>query len=283
MKRDDFWRLVAHLIATTRGNLDRFTTALDKHLKTLSANEIEDFALVYAELQNEANTTSILEAAYIIGCGASNDGFGDFRRWIVFQGETHFRNIIENPDYLGSYDQQSDPIEHWYSEYDPMSAYEEVTGKELSHFNVAVYPAAASDFDKPTILAKRYPTLWKRIQAKHAAQQTLSDQGQALFLDATLDRVEDHDGVARFMFSTGAEIHIRAYWEHYRTRYQITDETPCYDQHPMLGHKVVSIMSDFFPSSFFMWFENRRKLSLRRDEHDCSDFDVFDNGTRIDA
>lgn len=279
MTRDDFWRL----IAKKRGNLDRFTSALDKQLKSLAAKEIEDFARHYAELQNEANTTGILEAAYIIGCGASNDGFVDFRRWIVFQGETHFSNIIDNPDYLGGYDRKADPIEQWYCEYDPMGVYEEATGKELPCFSVAVYPDAASDFDKPTILAKRYPRLWKRIQAKESAQQLLSNQGQALFLDATLDRVEDDNGIARFVFSTGAEIHIRDYWEHYRTRYQIAADTPCYDEHPMLGKSVVSIKTDYFPSAFSMWFENRKKLSLRCDQHDCSDFDVFDNGSRVNA
>ncbi|MHC4405621.1 MAG: DUF4240 domain-containing protein [Planctomycetota bacterium] len=283
MTRDDFWQLVAQLIAKTRGNLERFTTALDKHLKSLAANEIEDFARHYAELQNEANTTGILEAAYIIGCGASNDGFMDFRRWIVFQGEADFKNIVDNPDYLGAYDRKADPIEQWHCEYHPMWAYEEATGKALQHFDVAVYPDAESDFDKPKTLAKRYPKLWKRIQGKKTAQQTLSNRGEALFLDATLDRIEANKDTARFVFSTGAEIRIRGYWKHYRTRYKIADDTPCYDEHPMVGQTVVSIKADYFPSSFFMWFDNRKKLSLGCDEHDCSDFDVFDNGTRIDA
>jgi hypothetical protein len=60
----------------------------------LEAEEIEDFARHYGELQNEANAPGILEAAYIIGCGASSDGFLDFRRWIVLQGRTAFHKII---------------------------------------------------------------------------------------------------------------------------------------------------------------------------------------------
>lgn len=287
MTRDGFWQIVAQLIAKTRGNLERFTTALDKHLKSLTTDEIEDFARHYADMLNEANTTGVLEVAYIIGCGASNDGYMDFRCWIVFQGEPQFKNIVENPDYLGTYDPKADPIEQWSCEYHPMWAYEDATGNELQHFDVAVYPDAESDFDKPKTLAKRYPKLWKRIQGKKNAQQALSHRGEALFLGATLDRIVPSEDSAHFVFSTGAEIRVCGYWRIYCTRYKITGKTPCYDEHPMLGQTVVFIETRFFPSSFFMWFDNRKKLSLAGsylpEEAPPPDFDVFDNGTRIDA
>jgi hypothetical protein len=55
MTRDDFWQIVAQLIAKTRGNLERFTTDLDKHLKSLTTDEIEDFARHYADLRASAH------------------------------------------------------------------------------------------------------------------------------------------------------------------------------------------------------------------------------------
>lgn len=164
MTRDDFWRLITQLTKKTRGNLDRFTKALDEHLESLAANEIEDFARHDAELQNEANTPGVLEAAFIIGCGASNDGFMDFRRWIVFQGKAEFEKIVADPDYLGTYDRRADPIEQWYCEYDPMWAYEEATNQELTHFAVDVYPDAKTDCNSEKILEERYPKLWRRCR-----------------------------------------------------------------------------------------------------------------------
>jgi hypothetical protein len=283
MTRNDFWKLVDRLIGKTRGNLERFETAVDAHLKSLAAEEIEDFARHYGELQNEANTSGVLEAAYIIGCCESNDGFMDFRRWIVLQGRTAFHKIIQDPDYLGSYDRKSDPVEQWYCEYDPSRAYEEATGKELRRFDVAVYPDAEFDVDNQTKLAKRYPKLWKRMQGKKAAQQNRSDRGRALFLDARLDRIEADGESVRLVFSTGAEIRIRGYWPYYRMRYNVDDSIPRYDEHPMLGQTVVSIETYNFPQSFYMWFANRRKLSLGREQGDCLDFEVFDKGTRIHA
>ena len=163
MTLEDFWQLVDNLIASTDG-LEDFEDALNEHLKSLNPTDIEDFARHYAQLQTEANTTGVLEAAFIIGCGRSNDGFMDFRRWIVFQGRSAFERIVGDPDHLGDYDPAADPIEEWYCEYHPMWAYEEATGKELPHFEVPVYPDAKSDYDKPDVLAKRYPKLWQRCR-----------------------------------------------------------------------------------------------------------------------
>lgn len=163
MSRGDFWQLIDDLIATTDG-LEEFEVALDDHLTSLSANDIKDFAQHYAQLQNEANTTGILEAACIIGCGESNDGFMDFRRWIVFQGKSAFEEILADPDCLGEYSPGADPIEHWYTEYDPMGAYEEATGEDLPHFQIKVYPDERSDFDKDDVLSQRYPKLWRRCK-----------------------------------------------------------------------------------------------------------------------
>lgn len=281
MSREEFWQLLAWAIGKRRGKLDRAVAKMDQHLRSLPAAEIEDFARHYAGLQNEANTPAILEAAFIIGCGESNDGFMDFRRWIVWQGEQEFAQIVANPDYLGTYQPKSDPLEQWYCEYEPLSAYEAVTGNELDSPLVAVYPAESSNFNQPQVLAQRYPTLWNRMQAKENARRSLSERGQALFLDAVLERVEDCDGVARFVFSTGAEIRIRDYWAYYRARYQVAGECPCYEDHPMVGQAVVAVATDCFPHSFHMWFANRRKLALACEVGVCCDFEVFDGTQRV--
>lgn len=280
MTRDGFWELVDRLIKKTRGNLEQFEIVLNAHLKSLSPEEIQDFARHYDELQNEVNTWGILEVAHIIGCGESDDGYLDFRRWIVLQGKTAFHNIIRDPDYLGTYDRKSDPVEQWYCEYDPGWVYEEATGRELKRIAVTVSSDAETEAGNQPEPEKRYPKLWKRVREKKTAQQNRSDRGRALFLNAKLDRIEAYGESARFVFSTGAEICIRDYWPYYRMRYKVDDGTPCYDKHPLLGQTVISIETGNFPQSFYMWFDNRRKLSLGCEVDDCGDFDVFDKRAR---
>ena len=164
MTREEFWQFIDSIHEEMREYQEDFNSALELSIDSLEPEEIIDFARHYAELQNEANTPAILEAAFIIGCGPSNDGFMDFRRWIVFQGKTVFSEIVANPDFLGTYDPEATPIEHWYCEYHPMWAYKEATGKELPHFFVDVYPDAPSDFNNERILAERYPNLWRRCK-----------------------------------------------------------------------------------------------------------------------
>jgi len=165
MTRNEFWILIDRLISETSGDLGRFEEALDAHLRSLESTEIQKFSDHFAELQNAANTPAVLEAAFIIGCGASNDGFMDFRRWIVFQGKAAYERIVANPDFLGHYSPDSDPMENWYSEYDPSLAYEEVTGEDPPYFEVDVYPDERSDCEKNDILADRYPELWRRCKS----------------------------------------------------------------------------------------------------------------------
>jgi len=250
-------------------------------LKAVDPDQIVEFAEQYVDLQNEANTVGIFEAANIIGCSDSNDGYMDFRRWIVFQGETAFERIIKDPDFLGTYDRDADPVNQWYSEYDPRKLYRELTGQELPDYKVAVYPKGSTEHERPAVLATRYPQLWNRIHGGKRKRELLQEVGKKLFLHATLDQVECQSGYARFMFSTGAEIHIYDYWDYYRRIYKIFRETPSYHDHPMLGQTVTSIRIDNFPDSFFLWFENRRKLSLACEYRVCDNFRVFDRTNPI--
>ena len=206
----------------------------------------------------------------------------DFRRWIVFQGRNAFQRIIQDPHYLGMYDRKSDPTEQWYSEYDPRWAYKEVTGTELPDCDVDVYPDTKSELDTPTKLAERYPTLWNRIHREKQTQEERAARGRALFLGAKLDRIEADGDNANFVFSTGGEIRVQNYWPFYRTIYKVDKKTPCYNDHPMLGQTVDSIETSSFPESFYMWFDNRKKLSLAVEYGVCSEFDVFDNGNYVE-
>jgi hypothetical protein len=181
---------------------------------------------------------------------------------------------------LGSYDPKSDPIEEWYAEYDPRHAYKNSNGKELLSFGAVAEPIAKYSVD-PTELSRRYPTLWQRIRQKKQAQQDRSDRGRRFFLEARLDRIVAQGESASLFFSSGAEIRIRGYWPYYRTRYKVEAPAPDYDKHPMLGKTVVSIEAENFPQSFYLWFDNRRKLSLGCESGDCCDFEVIEIGTRI--
>jgi len=161
--RDSFWSMISDAMAATHGNLDAFEKTLTKDLTQRTHQEIREFSRQFCELLEETCNWDVYGAATAIGCG-SEDGFLDFRRWIVFQGRRQFVRILADPDYLGSYDRKSDPVEHWYSEFHPGEAYEKVTGRNLRNWKVSPFPAGHNPYTTDKQIAKRFPKLWKRMR-----------------------------------------------------------------------------------------------------------------------
>jgi hypothetical protein len=161
--RDSFWKLISDAIAATRGNLDAFEKTLTRDLSKRTHEEIREFSRQFCELLEETCNWDVYGAATAIGCG-SEDGFMDFRRWIVFQGRQQFTRILADPDYLGTYDRDSDPVEHWYSEFHPGEVYSKVTGRNLRSWKVSLFPAGENPYPTEGQIAKRFPKLWNRMR-----------------------------------------------------------------------------------------------------------------------
>ena len=160
----EFWKLVDLFASNAAGNARRAATSIDKHLRKLPSSEIADFIGHYVGAINEINTPALVEAAFVIGCGRSNDGYVDFRTWVLLQPKKYRDKMIAKPDFLGTYQRRTDPLKNWYCEYDPSSTYQEKTGERFAGVEIEVYPNEPSDSANETILKARYPKLWKRCQ-----------------------------------------------------------------------------------------------------------------------
>ena len=51
----------------------------------------------------EADTKDLWAAAYMICGGCSDDGFRDFRAWLIAQGREVFKGAVPNPDSLADH------------------------------------------------------------------------------------------------------------------------------------------------------------------------------------
>ena len=261
-----FWNHLSNARASSRGGIEK---RLDRYLKKLEPNEIEYFAEDFAALKRCANTKPVLEAALIIGCGESEDGFTDFRSWIVLQGEHEFKRILDNADTLGSYQPDAIPIEEWHSDYYPSDIYELVTGgRELPWFDHGEYP---NFFDSINVesLPARYPILSNRIRSTGLLQQADADTARRSLLDSNLSSITLLDDQVRLRFNTGAEILIANARSSFETKYGLPADSP---DHPLLNQQVFSVNTEFFPISFFIWFSNRKKVSFGRDDGGYGDF-----------
>ncbi|HHQ6600568.1 TPA: DUF4240 domain-containing protein [Serratia fonticola] len=74
--------------------------ALDSALRQLSPEELIAFKKRFTELHNQAYRWDLWAAAYIMGGGCSDDGFMDFRDWLISRGQSVYEAALINPDTL---------------------------------------------------------------------------------------------------------------------------------------------------------------------------------------
>jgi hypothetical protein len=108
MGNDEFWALIGE---TRRGvesaPRDRKKGQQNRrYLELLSAmtpDQLVGFKRAFEERMREAYTWDLWAAAYIIGGGCSNDGFRDFRAWLIAQGRQTFEAAVRDPETLADY------------------------------------------------------------------------------------------------------------------------------------------------------------------------------------
>jgi hypothetical protein len=131
-----FWKIMDYAFAKSKfDNKLKEQTILDQLIK-LTPEQIQDFEIIFQQMNQKASTWNNMAAHTIIEGGSSDDTFYYFRCWLISLGQKNFDETLKDPDYLASLDI---PINKQYSygevifeELIPMSdnAYSIVTGKK---------------------------------------------------------------------------------------------------------------------------------------------------------
>jgi hypothetical protein len=104
-----FWEIIDR----SRSGCGRFdeekhNAQLTSILQELEASEIVRFKENYELKELAAYRWDLWAMAYIIQSGCSDDGFSEFREWIVSQGREFYESTLANPEYLS---EVLDPLE----------------------------------------------------------------------------------------------------------------------------------------------------------------------------
>jgi len=97
MTLDEFW---GHVKASKRRDPEAHAERLVKRLVKLPPDAIIDFDHWWDTVKQEAYRWNLWGAAYTINGGCSDDGFIDFRSWLVLQGREVFQAALADPDSL---------------------------------------------------------------------------------------------------------------------------------------------------------------------------------------
>jgi hypothetical protein len=130
MDEQQFWDIIGRSLKAE--NAEEQVEFLSNELGKLTKDEILEFDFIFRQKHEDAYTWDLWAAAYTIQGGCSDDGFVEFRAWLVYRGKEVFEKAIVNPDSLadlgrGKLEESEDAEDFYYLTAD---AYEEITGVE---------------------------------------------------------------------------------------------------------------------------------------------------------
>ena len=108
LNKDDFWKLIQEAHTSKDQTDDEFLDTLQAALVKLGADNILRFQEIMNEYENLAYVPGLWEAANVIQDGCSDDGFTDFRAWLMAQGKDIYLAALADPDSLAELDLSCD-------------------------------------------------------------------------------------------------------------------------------------------------------------------------------
>ena len=131
MEIEEFWNLIDITREASDGDVYQQAHLLVEILRKRSVDELFSYEKFMDNLLDEAYDAELLDAAYIIGCRCSDDGFRDFRAWLIAQGQEVYDNVLVNPESLLDLIDVNDDTQNGALFYVTMHAYEQKTGQDI--------------------------------------------------------------------------------------------------------------------------------------------------------
>ena len=148
------------------GNMDKPVERLQELLSDLSPGEVAEFQREFDERLSQAYRWDLWGAAYIIEGGCSDDGFTDFRNWLISMGREVYEAALHDPESLVDV-ADADGVEATSFEefqYVPGRVYEDKAGHDMPDTGVrhAQEPTGDKWSEEGDDLARRLPRLWAK-------------------------------------------------------------------------------------------------------------------------
>lgn len=135
MDKAGFWKLIDSSRHAAGDDAEEQLDTLGELLSALPPDEIVAFDRILSEYHARAYAWSLWGAAYLIGGGCSDDGFMDFRGWLISRGELVYEAALLDPESLVNVVSEDDgecQVEGY--QYLASQVWEEKTGKTSDDF-----------------------------------------------------------------------------------------------------------------------------------------------------
>jgi hypothetical protein len=133
-----FWKIMDYGFEKGKFDNELKEKAILEQLIKLTPEQIQEFEIIFQQMNKKSSTQGNFAAQTIIEGGSSDDRFYYFRCWLISLGQKNFDATLKNPDYLASLDiplnKKYGMMYCQFEELIPMAdrAYEIVTKKDPS-------------------------------------------------------------------------------------------------------------------------------------------------------
>ena len=98
MTREEFWQLIEQ----SRTEADQYAR-LETQLRSAGKDTVISFEDNLRRVMLDASSFPMLAAAFVINSYVSDDGFEDFRAWLVSQGQQRFEAALRDPESMSDW------------------------------------------------------------------------------------------------------------------------------------------------------------------------------------
>ena len=170
MEWKQFWRVIDDAY---RPNGAEHFESLKARLAQLPVEELIRFQTRFDELMDAANLIDLWGAATLVNGGCSDDGFHDFRAWLIGRGRHVYEAALKNPDTLADV-LDGEPVDGFGLDVAAVRVYEETTGKDdffdqLDRAEAGLPPPPPEgvdwDFEDAGEMQRRFPRLYRLYSA----------------------------------------------------------------------------------------------------------------------
>lgn len=171
MNRDQFWEIIEQSRSqwdskVADGNMARQCEVLHTQLTALNQKELISFATHFYQVYDDAYRWDLWAAAYIMGGGGcSDDGFLDFRDWLISMGRDVFEAAMKDPESLAKNAALPGVEEVFFQGFSYVAhrVHEEKFGEDLPDLNLVQLkePLGKRFSEDAEELRKRLPKLFK--------------------------------------------------------------------------------------------------------------------------
>lgn len=113
MNKEMFWQLIDESREACKENIKDMAKYLEGRLSSLSLDEAKSFCGIFDTYHRAAGLDGIASVGNLMNHEMlTDDGFTDFRNWLIAQGKDIYLETMKNPEILA--EKAGGPIEGWY-------------------------------------------------------------------------------------------------------------------------------------------------------------------------